>query len=135
MWIAVRKRRRRFSDQLRSLTSNRPSKTAFQGEIGSFQVTRKGNENTERIFRIRNYPIEEDGEITGVVAEINDVTERRMSERRLRAQKQRHQSLFESIHDAIVVADGGPGIPEMKRSVLSGEAAIESLYHGSSLGL
>ena len=78
---------------------------AFEGESGSFQVTRKGTDGTERVFRIRNYPIEEDGEITGVVAAMNDVTERRESERRLRAQKHRYQSLFESIRDAIVVAD------------------------------
>jgi PAS domain S-box-containing protein len=78
---------------------------AFDGEIGSFQVTRTGTDGTERVFHIRNYPIEEDGEITGVVAAMNDVTERRESERRLRTQKQRYQSLFESIRDAIVVAD------------------------------
>jgi len=35
----------------------------------------------------------------------------------------------------IVVADDGPGIPEMERGVLTGEAEIEPLYHGSGLGL
>ncbi|MGM0604345.1 MAG: PAS domain S-box protein [Halobacteriota archaeon] len=33
------------------------------------------------------------------------------------------------------VADDGPGIPEMDRRVVTGEAAIEPLYHGSGLGL
>jgi len=35
----------------------------------------------------------------------------------------------------VVVADDGPGIPEMERSVLTDEAEIEPLYHGSGLGL
>ena len=35
----------------------------------------------------------------------------------------------------IHVADNGPGIPEMERKVLTGEAEIEPLYHGSGLGL
>ena len=35
----------------------------------------------------------------------------------------------------VVVADDGPGIPEMERAVLTGETEIEPLYHGSGLGL
>ncbi|MFW6003745.1 MAG: PAS domain-containing protein [Halanaeroarchaeum sp.] len=35
----------------------------------------------------------------------------------------------------IRVADDGPGIPRMERAVLSGEAEIGPLYHGSGLGL
>jgi PAS domain S-box-containing protein len=33
------------------------------------------------------------------------------------------------------VADDGPGIPEMERTILAGEEEIEPLYHGSGLGL
>jgi PAS domain S-box-containing protein len=36
---------------------------------------------------------------------------------------------------SVAVADDGPGIPEMERKVLTGEADIEPLYHGSGLGL
>jgi signal transduction histidine kinase len=35
----------------------------------------------------------------------------------------------------VVVADDGPGIPEMERAVLTDETEIEPLYHGSGLGL
>ncbi|MFB6133583.1 MAG: PAS domain S-box protein [Halanaeroarchaeum sp.] len=35
----------------------------------------------------------------------------------------------------IGVADHGPGIPEMERAVLTDEAEIDQLYHGSGLGL
>lgn len=35
----------------------------------------------------------------------------------------------------IRIADDGPGIPEMERKVVTGEMAIEPLYHGSGLGL
>jgi PAS domain S-box-containing protein len=35
----------------------------------------------------------------------------------------------------IRVTDDGPGIPEMERRVLTGDAEIEPLYHGSGLGL
>lgn len=35
----------------------------------------------------------------------------------------------------VTVADDGPGIPEMEQDVLSREADIEPLYHGSGLGL
>ena len=35
----------------------------------------------------------------------------------------------------VTVADTGPGIPEMERNVLTGEADIQPLYHGSGLGL
>jgi PAS domain S-box-containing protein len=36
---------------------------------------------------------------------------------------------------AVSVADDGPGIPEMERQVLTDQAEIEPLYHGSGLGL
>jgi PAS domain S-box-containing protein len=35
----------------------------------------------------------------------------------------------------LVVSDDGPGIPEMEQRVLSGDAEIAPLYHGSGLGL
>jgi len=35
----------------------------------------------------------------------------------------------------IIVRDDGPGIPEMEQAVLTREAAIEPLFHGSGLGL
>lgn len=35
----------------------------------------------------------------------------------------------------IEIADDGPGIPEMEQAVLTGDAEIEPLYHGSGLGL
>jgi PAS domain S-box-containing protein len=35
----------------------------------------------------------------------------------------------------IVVSDNGPGIPAMERNVVTGERTLESLYHGSGLGL
>lgn len=35
----------------------------------------------------------------------------------------------------IQIADDGPGIPKIERSVLKGDEKIESLYHGSGLGL
>ncbi|MFW5937467.1 MAG: PAS domain-containing protein [Halanaeroarchaeum sp.] len=35
----------------------------------------------------------------------------------------------------IEIADDGPGIPEMERSILDGEMDVEPLYHGSGLGL
>ncbi|MFB6132018.1 MAG: PAS domain S-box protein [Halanaeroarchaeum sp.] len=35
----------------------------------------------------------------------------------------------------INIEDDGPGIPEMERKVVTGEKAIEPLYHGSGLGL
>jgi signal transduction histidine kinase len=35
----------------------------------------------------------------------------------------------------IHVADDGPGIPEMERKVLTDEATIDPVYHGSGLGL
>ncbi|MFT4922451.1 MAG: signal transduction histidine kinase, partial [Haloarculaceae archaeon] len=39
--------------------------------------------------------------------------------------------------DAVVIriADDGPGIPEMERKVITEEAEIEPLYHGTGLGL
>ncbi|MFC6873106.1 PAS domain S-box protein [Halobellus marinus] len=36
---------------------------------------------------------------------------------------------------AIRIADNGPGIPEMERQIITEEAEIEPMYHGSGLGL
>lgn len=35
----------------------------------------------------------------------------------------------------VIVADDGPGIPQMERDVLTEQGAIDPLYHGSGLGL
>ncbi len=35
----------------------------------------------------------------------------------------------------LAIADNGPGIPEMERSVVMGERSVEPLFHGSGLGL
>ncbi|AKH96666.1 sensor histidine kinase [Halanaeroarchaeum sulfurireducens] len=78
---------------------------AFEGDSCEFEVTREGVDGTEREFVIRNFPLVDDGEITGIVAAMTDVTERRERRRELITQKQRYQSLFESIRDAIVVSD------------------------------
>ena len=78
---------------------------AFEGESCEFEVTREGDDGSEREFVIHNFPLVDDGEITGIVAAMTDVTERRERRRELLAQKQRYQSLFESIRDAIVVSD------------------------------
>jgi PAS domain S-box-containing protein len=45
--------------------------------------------------------------------------------------------IVENRDDAVVVriADDGPGIPEMERKIITEEAEIDSLYHGTGLGL
>jgi PAS domain S-box-containing protein len=80
--------------------------SALAGEDVEYEMTRTDASGQHRTLEVRYYPIEnEAGETQGVVGAMRDITEKREQERELTEQKQRYESLFNSIRDAILVVD------------------------------
>ncbi|MFB6086033.1 MAG: PAS domain S-box protein [Halodesulfurarchaeum sp.] len=79
---------------------------ALTGQPVQTELVRHHPEKGTRILDTRLFPIEgEDGGVHGVGASMRDVTEERELQRDLEESKERYESLFRSIQDAILVAD------------------------------
>ncbi|WP_136688473.1 PAS domain S-box protein [Halorhabdus amylolytica] len=79
---------------------------ALEGERVEFEMTWTHAAQGTRILDIRYFPLrDDDGEIHGVGASLRDVTDRNEMIEDLRKSRQRYESLFDSIRDAILVAD------------------------------
>ncbi|MFW5955861.1 MAG: PAS domain S-box protein [Halorhabdus sp.] len=70
------------------------------GGTAEYEMIRSNQDGTERVFDIRYYPLQADGDVAGVVAAINDVTEREERERQLRREVDRLEEFASVIsHD------------------------------------
>jgi len=79
---------------------------ALAGDRVSFEMVRTHASEGERVLDIRYWPLRDtDGAIQGVGASLRDVTEQKEMVEDLRRARQRYESLFDSIRDAILVAD------------------------------
>ena len=79
---------------------------ALAGERVQFEMTRTHAEHGDRVLDVRYWPLRDaDGEIHGVGTSMRDVTDRREMIEDLRRSRERYESLFDSIRDAILVAD------------------------------
>lgn len=79
---------------------------ALSGERVQFEMTRTDASGDERVLDVRYWPLRnEDGAIKGVGASLRDVTDRKEMVEDLRRSRERYESLFDSIRDAILVAD------------------------------
>lgn len=79
---------------------------ALEGHPTGTELRRDHPEHGERILDARLFPLEgEAGEIHGVGASMRDVTEEKRLQADLEESKERYESLFKSIRDAIIVAD------------------------------
>ncbi|MDZ7849606.1 MAG: PAS domain S-box protein [Halodesulfurarchaeum sp.] len=79
---------------------------ALAGHPVQTELIRKHPNRGGRILDVRLFPLEdEDGDVQGVGASMRDVTSERELQDDLREAKERYESLFKSIRDAILVAD------------------------------
>ncbi|MFB6202787.1 MAG: PAS domain S-box protein [Halorhabdus sp.] len=79
---------------------------ALAGDRVQFEMVRTHTDRGDRVLDVRYWPLRDaDGEIHGVGASLRDVTDRMEMIEDLRRARQRYESLFESIRDAILVAD------------------------------
>ncbi|WP_135663948.1 PAS domain S-box protein [Halorhabdus rudnickae] len=79
---------------------------ALSGERVQFEMTRAHAEHGERVLAVRYWPLRDaDGEIHGVGASLRDITKRKEMIEQLRQSRERYESLFDSIRDAILVVD------------------------------
>lgn len=80
--------------------------TALSGEQIEFETTRRHPTDGERTLDVRYFPLRDaDGDIHGIGSSIRDITERIEMIEDLRRSRERYESLFNSIRDAILVAD------------------------------
>jgi len=79
---------------------------ALAGERVTFEMTRTHAAKGDRVLDIRYWPLRDaDGTIQGVGASLRDVTDHKEMVKDLRRARERYESLFDSIRDAILVAD------------------------------
>jgi PAS domain S-box-containing protein len=79
---------------------------SMEGETVRYEMARTNADGDTRILDVQYFPLKaDDGAILGNVSTARDITEIREREREVREQKRRYESLFDSIRDAIVVAD------------------------------
>ncbi|WP_275738613.1 PAS domain S-box protein [Halorhabdus sp. SVX81] len=79
---------------------------ALAGEQVQFEMTRTHAGEDDRVLDVRYWPLRDaDGAIQGVGASLRDVTDHREMVEDLRRARERYESLFDSIRDAILVAD------------------------------
>jgi len=79
---------------------------ALAGEEVQFETTRTHAAGGERVLDARYWPLRNaDGSVHGVGVSLRDVTDRREMIEDLRRSRKRYESLFDSIRDAILVAD------------------------------
>lgn len=79
---------------------------ALAGERISFETTRADDSKDDRTLDVRYWPLRDaDGAIQGVGASLRNVTDHKEMVEDLRQARERYESLFDSIRDAILVAD------------------------------
>ncbi|CCQ33702.1 two-component system sporulation sensor kinase A protein [Halorhabdus tiamatea SARL4B] len=79
---------------------------ALAGDRVSFEIPRTHDSKDDRVLDVRYWPLrDEDGAIQGVGASLRDVTDHKEMIEDLRRARKRYESLFDSIRDAILVAD------------------------------
>lgn len=80
--------------------------TALSGEVVTFEAERTGPTGDLRVLEARLFPLtSEDGGVGGVGKTMRDITDQRTLENELRTTATRYETLFDSIRDAILVAD------------------------------
>ena len=79
--------------------------SALNGRPVQTTVTRAHPDGGERVLDVRLFPLRGDEGIQGVGASMRDVTSEKRLQRDLKRSKERYESLFKSIRDAILVAD------------------------------
>lgn len=81
-------------------------RAALDGEQVQIETTRPHATRGDRVLDVHYWPLRGgDGTIEGIGAAMRDVTDRREMVEDLRRNRRRYESLFESIRDAIFVAD------------------------------
>ena len=90
---------------------------AIAGERIQFETTRTHDSKGDRELDVRYWPLRDaDGEVQGVGASLRDVTDRKEMIEDLRRSRERYESLFDSIRDAILVADTDRRIVDCNRA-------------------
>ncbi|WP_259518525.1 PAS domain-containing protein [Halanaeroarchaeum sp. HSR-CO] len=80
--------------------------TALEGGVATIEAERTHPRSGTRVLETRVFPLtNDDGEVAGVGATMRDITEQQDLERELRTTATRYRTLFDSIRDAILVAD------------------------------
>ncbi|MFW5965621.1 MAG: PAS domain S-box protein, partial [Halodesulfurarchaeum sp.] len=81
-------------------------KRALEGETVQYESHRVHRTKGKRTLDIRYYPLQgEVGDVHGVVTSMRDITEQKNLEGAITEQRDRYESLFRSIRDAILVED------------------------------
>ena len=109
---------KRASQQIRELFKNALNDIQTQGNINPI-VTKDGRE-----VEIEWYDKtikDSNGNVTGVIAVGQDITERKKAELAIKESEEKHRALFESSRDAIMVASADKGF-------LSGNQAVVQLF-------
>ncbi len=79
---------------------------ALAGDVVQTEVTRELPTEGERILDARLFPLEdENGAVVGIGKSMRDITSQKRLQESLQQSKERYESLFNSIRDAILVAD------------------------------
>ena len=104
----------------------------LEGHSVEYEMRRTHSDLGERFLQIAYYPLEDHGEIQGVVSVMRDITDRKKAERKLRKREEKFRGYIENAPNGVFVLDKAANFEEVNGAAceMTGYSEEELLSRG-----